>query len=158
MLGIADSIHPGTGLFVLFDEFLVTASLVSLLWIAPRISWTALLAATVLVALPQFVLYQGIVWKDVLFADSALAGFVVLACAGAGWRNHTARWVLVCFSFLLFVLAALARQNGILAIPFAVLALIFMTRRQGERWSSAFVVAVAGAALSSTLVLVASAK
>ena len=158
MLGIADGIHPGTGFFILFDEFLVTASLLSLLWIAPRISWAVVVAAAVLVALPQFVLYQGIVWKDVLFADTALAGFVMLACAGAAWRNHIARWVLICSSFLLFVLASLARQNGTIVILFASLALIFMAGRQGERWSSALVVAVAAAILSSVLVFAASAK
>src|SRR5437764_14704270 len=69
MLGVADRLLPGTGLFVLFDEVLVTASLLSLLWMTPRVAWAAATAAALLVALPQFVLYQGVVWEDVLFAD-----------------------------------------------------------------------------------------
>jgi hypothetical protein len=158
MLGIADGIHPGTGLFILFDEFLVTASLVSLSWTAPRVSWAAAFAAAVLVALPQFLLYQGIVWKDVLFADSALAGFIVLAVAGAVWRNHTGRWSFICVAFLLFVLAALARQNGALTIPFAALALLLMARRQGERWPRATAFALGTVILSGAAVFAASAK
>jgi hypothetical protein len=157
MLGIADGIHPGTGLFVLFDEFLVTASLVSLLWIAPRVSWAAVVAAALLVALPQFLLYQGVVWKDVLFADSALAGFNVLAVAGALWRNRAGRWCLICVAFLLFVLAALARQNGALAIPFAALALLLMARRKGELWSRATAFALGTVILSGAAVFAASA-
>lgn len=158
MLGIADRLLPGTGLFVLFDEFLVTASLVSLLWIAPRISWTAVAAAVVAVALPQILLYQGIVWKDVLFADSALAGFVLLAHADTRWRDRIARWLLICSAFLLLVLAALARQNGAIAIPFAALGLLFMARQQGQRWSSAAALVLAIVAMSAALVFAASAK
>lgn len=151
MLGIADRILRGTGLFVLFDEILVTASLVSLLWIAPPISWAAVLAAAIAVALPQLILYQGIVWKDVLFADSALAGFVVLAHVGAQWSYRTARWFLLCSSFLLLVLAALARQNGAVVLPFAALALLFMARHRGERWSAVLALALSALVLSAAL-------
>jgi len=157
MLGIADAVHPGTGLFVLFDEFLLTASLVSVLWTTPRVSWMAVVAAAVLVALPQFLLYQGIVWKDVLFADSALGGFIMLALAGALWRNCAGRWCLICVAFLLFVLAALARQNGALAIPFAALALLLMGRRQGERWPRTTALALGTVILSVAAVFAASA-
>lgn len=151
MLGVADGILRGTGLFVLFDEVLVTASLVSLLWIAPRTSWAAPFAAAIAVALPQLVLYQGIVWKDVLFADAALAGFVVLAHAGAQWSNRTARWFLLFSSFLVFVLGALARQNGAIAIPFAALALLFVARHQGQRWSVVLALVVSALLLSVAL-------
>lgn len=158
ILGVADRILPGSGLFVVFDELLVTASLVSLLWIVPRISWTAVLAAAVVIALPQMLLYQGVVWKDVLFADSALAGFVVLARAGAFWRHGTERWILLCIAFLLFALAGLTRQNGALVIPFGAAALAFIARRQGERWSRAVALAASAAAISAALVFLASAK
>ncbi|HLY07537.1 MAG TPA: hypothetical protein VKR31_17455 [Rhizomicrobium sp.] len=158
MLGIADRLLPGTGLFVVFDEFLVTASIVSLLWLAPRISWAAAVAAAIVVALPQFLLYQGIVWKDVLFADCALGGFVVLAHAGARWRNRAARWILICCAFLLLVLATLARQNGAITIPFAALAVFAMARRQRERWSTAIAASLSLALLSAVLAFAASAK
>jgi len=158
MLGITDRILPGTGLFVLFDEFLVTACLVSLLWIAPRVSWVVVVAAAVVVALPQILLYQGIVWKDVLFADSALAGFIVLAHAGTHWRNHALRWILICSAFLLLVLATLARQNGAITIPFAAVALFFMARGQGWRWSPVAALAFSAGVLSAALVFWAGAE
>ncbi|HEX3429937.1 MAG TPA: hypothetical protein VHT03_03545 [Rhizomicrobium sp.] len=146
MLGVADRIIPGTGLFILFDEGVVTASLVSLLWIVRRITWAGVGAALALVVLPQFVLYQGIVWKDVLFADSALAGFVLLGHAGTHWCNSLHRWILLGAAFLLLVLAALSRQNGALVIPFTALALLFMARREGEHWPRSLALAI-GAAL-----------
>ena len=158
MLGVASGILPGTGLFVLFDEGLVTASLVSLLWITPRVSPAAVVVAAVLVALPQFLLYQGIVWKDVLFADSALAGFVVLMHAGADWRSPPRRWILLCGAFLLFVLAALARQNGALAIAAAALALLIMARNEGEPWRRSIALVFAVVLLSGAAVYAASIK
>jgi hypothetical protein len=158
MLGVLDRILTGTGLFVLFDEILVTGSLVSLLWIAPRVSWASVVAAAVLVALPQFLLYQGIVWKDVLFADAALAGFVVLAHAAARWRSCTQRWILIIVAFLFFVLAALARQNGAVAILFGALALLFVARREGECWPRAIALALGAAGLSAAVIFAASTK
>lgn len=157
ILGVGDRILPGTGLFVAFDELLVTASLVSLLWTAPRTSWAAVPAAAVLIVLPQILLYQGVVWKDVLFADSALAGFVALARVGTSWRSDAERWILLCIAFLLFVLAALTRQNGALVVPFGAAALVLIARRQGERWSRSIAVAGGAAAISAALVFVASA-
>lgn len=142
LLGIEDAVLPGTGLFILFDTLLLGTSLVSLLWLARNSSWPAALIAAMLVALPQFVLYQGIVWKDVLFADSAVAGFILLAHAAARWRHVTIRWILVSASFLLLVLATLVRQNGAIALLFGGLALVFVARTNGSRWSRAIVVSL----------------
>ena len=158
LLGLADRILPGTGLFILLDEVLVTASLVSLLWIAPRISRAAVPAALIAIALPQLVLYQGIVWKDVLFADAALAGFVALALAGACWRKGAQRWIFIFAGFLLLVLAALARQNGAIVIPFGAIAIICMARRAGEEWRRAFAFAAIAAVLAIASLFAADAK
>jgi hypothetical protein len=155
ILGITDRVLPGTGLFILFDELLVTASLLSLLWIARPTSWAGAIVAAILVALPQLVLYQGIVWKDVLFADAALAGFAALAHAGARWRNPPWRWMLLGASFLLFVLASLARQNGAITIPFAALAVLVIAKREGARWPRAIVVASGTVLLTAALTLAA---
>src|SRR5579864_4070162 len=78
MLGVADSILPGAAPFVVFDIVLVTVALLSLLRLQSRLSWMAFALALLIVALPQFVLYQGIVWKDVLFADASISGFILL--------------------------------------------------------------------------------
>ena len=124
MLGLADAALPGTGLFILFDAFLLSAGMLSILWIAPRVTWASAAIAAITVALPQFVLYQGIVWKDVLFADAAIAGFALLALAASRWASARLRWALIVAAFLLFALATLARQNGAIALLFGAIALL----------------------------------
>src|ERR1700743_95910 len=64
LLGVFDAIRPGAGLFITFDSLLLVLSLVALVWTRARVSWAAVAVALVLVPTPQFLLYQGIVWKD----------------------------------------------------------------------------------------------
>ena len=122
LLGVADATVPGAGLFVVFDAALLCASMVLLLWLRPRPSWAAALVAALCVLSPQFLIYQGIVWKDVLFADAGVAGFVSLACAGAQWRDMRLRFVFIAAAVVLLVLAALTRQNGIIVVLFGAIA------------------------------------
>ena len=119
MLGIGDAIVPGASLFVVFDTTLAYAALLSLFWLTPRPSWTAVAATAVALCLPQLLLFQGIVWKDILFADACLAGFVCMAHAAARWERRPIRLTLLAASALLLALAALTRQNGLLIIPCA---------------------------------------
>jgi hypothetical protein len=90
---------------------------------------------------PQFLLYQGIVWKDVLFADAAVLGFVFLAHAAHGWSAVRTRIALVVLAFLFFTLAALARQNGIVVGLSGVVALAWIAAREsgGTPWRRAFI-------------------
>src|SRR6185312_2530643 len=85
LLGVGDAVVPGSGLFVLFDASLLFGALLLLVWASPRASWWGVGAAAVAVLLPQLLLYQAIVWKDVLFADASVAGFVCLAMAERRW-------------------------------------------------------------------------
>ncbi|HEX4081072.1 MAG TPA: hypothetical protein VHX61_19590 [Rhizomicrobium sp.] len=155
MLGIADSILPGTGLFILFDSVLLFAGLLSLLWLARRVSWAAAIAAAICSALPQLVLYQGIVWKDVLFADAAVAGFVLLAHAAAQWPRNGLRWLLICSGVLFLALATLARQNGAIALVLGVAALVIIARKQGLRWRGALVCGIAAGTFAIGVVAIA---
>ena len=123
LLGLGDSILPGAGLFIVFDATIFFGALLSLLWIRSRVSWIATVAAAALAFLPQCILYQGIVWKDVLFADCAVAGFICLAQAEARWEHLRVRFAWLAVAFVLFVLAALTRQNGPIVLATAVLAL-----------------------------------
>ena len=116
LLGLGDTLVSGTGLFVVLDAALFFGALLSLLWIVPRVSWAAAIVAALIVLLPQTFLYQAIVWKDVLFADSAVAGFVCLAHAAARWVNIQARIIWIVAAFGLFVLATLTRQNGLIVL------------------------------------------
>ncbi|MBI3675149.1 MAG: hypothetical protein HY243_00845 [Proteobacteria bacterium] len=81
LLGLTDALVPGTSLFVILNLGLFFASLLSLLWLVAKPSWLAAVVAVLLVLTPQVLLYQGIVWKDVLFANESVAAFVCLALA-----------------------------------------------------------------------------
>jgi hypothetical protein len=87
------------------------------------VSWAAVAAAAVVVGLPQLLLYQAIVWKDVLFADASLAGFVCLAHAAARWNMKRFRFAAVGGAVSFVALATLARQNGAIVLLCAALTL-----------------------------------
>jgi hypothetical protein len=150
LLGVGDAIVPGAGLFVLFDTVLFFGMLLSLLWIRPRVSWVAVGVAAILILLPQVLLYQMIAWKDVLFANSAVAGFLCLVQAEARWAQMRARLAWIVCAFLLLVLATLTRQNGVIVLVFGALALGIMALRASGR-TAAF--AYAGAALAGATVI-----
>jgi len=131
LLGLGDAISPGAGLFILFDATMAYGALVSLLWLKPsRASLMAAGAAVMLCLLPQFLLYQGIVWKDVLFGDAILAGFVCLA-HGEDARH---RIFLLALAAVFLALGALARQNGIILLPFAAAAVGTRVWQASHRW------------------------
>ena len=62
--------------------------------------------ALLIVLTPQWLLYQGEIWKDILFADAAIAGFAALAWQRAGRIRRADPGA------LLLALAAAIRQNG----------------------------------------------
>jgi hypothetical protein len=152
MLGVGDAALPGAGLFVLFDAGLLCAAMVSLLWLRPRASWAAVFVGGLCVLSPQFLIYQGIVWKDVLFADAAVAGFAMLACAAARWRDAGMRFVFIGVAIVLLTLAALTRQNGAIVIVFGAIALAAIAWRDERR---AAVLYGAGALLVSASLFIA---
>ncbi len=116
LLGLADALLPGTGLFICFNAALLFGGLVSLLWTRPKLSWAVLPAIALCALLPQFLIYQGTVWKDVLFANASVAGFVCLAHVAERWSNPRLRFPLIGLGFLMFALATLTRQNGVIAL------------------------------------------
>jgi 4-amino-4-deoxy-L-arabinose transferase-like glycosyltransferase len=132
LMGIGDLLVPGTGLFTAFDAALAFGALAAAAWLGRvRAGWVAIAVAAVAVVLPQLLIYQGIVWKDVLFADAAVAGFACLAIAAGG----AGRWWFGGASFVLLVLAGLARQNGLVLLPFAAIAAGWIAAREGmPRW------------------------
>lgn len=123
LLGRFDSLLSGTSLFVAFNVALLFGALAALPRLAGRTHWLAAPALLAVIATPQVLIYQGIVWKDVFFANSAIAGMVLLALSvnsGAGRAGQLAAWG---GGLVLLVVAALVRQNGILALGAAALAL-----------------------------------
>jgi len=120
LLGLGDRIVPGGGLFVALDATLAFGALLAVLALAPgRAGWPAVAVALAAALSPQLAIYPGIVWKDVLFAAAGVAGFACLAHAVARWEQPRARAILLSAAILLVCLAALARQNGLVVLPFA---------------------------------------
>lgn len=161
LLGAFDAVVPGTALFVIFDALLLFGSLGGLLSMHPRPSRAGAAVLAACIFTPQFVLYQGIVWKDVLFANAAVAGFVCLALAGEYWAKTGWRFALTAKGMALLVVAALVRQNGGVVLPAgaAVLAWFAWTHHRKLRagavygLSSLAIAAVAVVAIHAALAL-----
>jgi hypothetical protein len=145
LLGVFDSLVPGTFLFLLFQSLLLLGGLLALLALKPR-GWLSAGVALLIVLTPQWLLYQGDIWKDMLFADAAIAGFAALAWHAR--RPHPA-WAIA--GLLLLILAAAVRQNGVVLLPVAAITLALTTPGRW-RWGLAFL--AAGLVLVSGLNLI----
>lgn len=119
LLGVFDSLATGTILFLLFQSLLLLAGLLALLALKPR-GWLSPVLALAIVLTPQWLLFQGAIWKDILFAAAAIAGFAALA-----WHARRPRPALLLLALALLVLAAAMRQNGIILLPVAAVSLAF---------------------------------
>jgi hypothetical protein len=148
LLGLFDAAVPGTGLFVCFEALLVGVAF--LLSLHRNAGWTAAVLAFVILLTPQLLLYQGIVWKDVLFADAYVMAFAALA-RGAS-EHGKFRFALFGLFFISLTLAGLARQNGLLLLPVGALAFGWVTARGNRRFVHA------AAAMTLLLVLAGSAN
>lgn len=144
ILGGFDAIQPGAGLYVTVSGSVLFASLLSLRFLRGRVSWLCVPVALAMVLSPTLLIYQGIVWKDVLFANLAAAGFVCLAFAAQAWSDRPFRWLVLLAALILFALAALLRQNGLIAVVLAALALAWTVRSGG--WPSSLAWGVGGLA------------
>lgn len=142
ILGLFDAVVPGTGLYVVASGFILFASLLALPQIRGRVSWLAVPVAVGFVLVPAVLLYQGIVWKDVLFANLAIAGFVCLAGAAQSWEDRLPRWTLLILAAVLLAVATLLRQNGLVAVVMAALVLGWTARKTG--WKIAIAWAIGG--------------
>jgi hypothetical protein len=138
ILGRFDGLLPGTGLYVTAVAALLYGALASLTDLRPRTSWAAVLVALAVILTPSMLIYQGIVWKDVLFANLAVAGFVCLAHAARRWTSGQERLPPLAGALVLLSLAALARQNGVIVVMVAALALAWTARTGGWRNSVAW--------------------
>lgn len=131
LLGRFDHILPGTALYVTACATVLFASLAALAALRPRTSWAGAVVALALLLTPQVLLYQGIVWKDVLFADLAIAGFVCLALAARDWSRGAARLAPLAGALLFLGAAGLVRQNGLLLQALAAVVLGWTARGRG---------------------------
>ena len=129
-----DHLVAGTGLYVTASAALLFLSLMSVSRLRPRSSWLALGLGVFVILTPQVLIYQGIVWRDVMFANLCIAGFILLARAAQTWATRPAvlslAGALVCLAA-----AALARQNGAILVVAAAAVLAWTARAGGWRSS-----------------------
>ena len=153
LLGLADWVEPGAAPFVVFDVALVYAALAGFVLATPRVSWLAAALAAALVALPQLLIYPAVVWKDVLFAGAAVAGFAALAGAGRLWTSLRWRAASLLSALVLLSLATLARQNGAVVLPFAALAVGWIAAKRGVSGPRSLASGLAFLAIAGLVVL-----
>lgn len=152
LLGVFDA-WPGpvAAWFTGFNMLICFGALIAVVWLPKKVSWSAAVVAVFMLVLPQFALTQAVVWKDVLFANAVVTGYVALAFAAQYWTLARLRNGLIALSAVALALAVLTRQNGIVVVPGAVLALMLVaTKRSG--WRAAV---VKGAGLLGVTVLLA---
>jgi hypothetical protein len=150
LLGLADRVIPGAALFVLVQ---VTVFFLGLLgWAladqAPRARGLAVLALAA--ASPQALVFQGVVWKDILFADVAIAAFVTLAHSSRASGRARVAWLGV--AFVCCAIAALVRQAGFV-VPLAAAAVYVAIEIRRSARSFAGVSARAAAGLLALLAI-----
>jgi hypothetical protein len=149
LLGFFDEMVPGTGLYVVASAGLFFGSLSSLRALRPQVSWWAPLVTVLIVFSPIVLIYQAIVWKDVLFANLTIAGFACLARAPALWGRPGPRWLALGGAMLALAVAALVRQNGLVVVLLAAMSLGAIRFRAG--WRQALIWGFGG--LVATIVL-----
>jgi hypothetical protein len=157
LLGLSDWLVPGTGVFVAVTALIFFVSLLSLLWLVGRPHWAAPVFTTVCLLIPQVALYQGIVWKDVLFANAAVGGFVAQTHLRRNWNSPGWRCGLVAVSFLFLLLASLTRQNGAIVLIAGTASLAWIWGRQTGNWRAAILGCSGVLLLSALLALTATA-
>ena len=141
VLGAFDRIVPGAGLYTIFQMGLLALAWAALPALRRRAAWTGPLALALAFALPQVLIFQGIVWRDVLFANLTVFAFVALALAATRWDRRTVRWSLLALAAAALAVAALVRQNGgVTIVPWA-LALGWIAARGSWRRGLAWVAA-----------------
>lgn len=137
LLGLADAVTPGAGLFAAFDATLLFGSLLLLVRVRDQVSWWAIPVLAACALTPQFLLYPGLVWKDVLFAHASVAGFACLAFAGGRWERRDLRVAFAALALVFLSLAALTRQNGIVVSLCGALAFYDIARARAKASSLA---------------------
>jgi hypothetical protein len=113
LLGFGDRLIPGTALYLAFSSALFFGAIALLV---SRPSYFVLTGALTVGACltPLVFIYQGIIWKDVLFANLTILAFCILTIADLPKKSQ--RYAFYGVVILLTAFAAMVRQNGFIAI------------------------------------------
>jgi len=157
LLGLADRMGTHGGAFIAMDSALFFGGLLVFALAGSRPRPIALAAMALAIASPQALVFQGVVWKDILFADTTIGGFAALALAGRWWRAPMIRAGCLALAFALFLVALLARQTGFVAglAGAATYAAIAAAAEAGRPRTLARSLLTAGAALAALVALAA---
>ena len=146
-----DHLVAGTGLYVAASSGVLFLSLMWLTRLRPRSSWWAVALGVVVILTPQVMIYQGIVWRDVLFANLSIAGFILLAQSVSRLESSApSRPSLLPLigAVACLALAGLARQNGLIMAAAAAGVLGWTVRAGGVRASLGWSVGLLAAILA----------
>lgn len=135
LLGLTDRLWRGTGLYLILSSALLYGGWGLIPILRRRSGWLFPLVVLGAAALPDLLIYQGIVWHDVLFANAAVLGFVALAFAARAWDGPSRPWGPLAASVILLSAAGLVRQNGIVVLPIAAATLTWIA--WGPDWRGA---------------------
>ncbi|WP_395673843.1 hypothetical protein [Phenylobacterium sp.] len=135
LLGVFDELLAGTSLYVMASGLMLFGGWLWLVRMTGRPSWLAVPVAAAIVLTPNILIYQGIVWKDVFFANSATLGFILLIAAARGFEAGRKPVLALAGAALMFAMAALVRQNGLIAWLPAAAAVAWAARapKSGDR-------------------------
>ena len=156
LLGRLDGLLEGTSLFVAMNAGVLFASLVALSRLTPRVHWLAAVLFVLALMTPQLLIYQGAVWKDVMFANFAIAGTVCLAFAAERWSQVRSRFAFLAGGAILLAIAAMVRQNGVLALLAGAAGLVLALRSRSG-WKTSLAAGLGLVAAGSAVILIASA-
>lgn len=123
LLGVLDGVIPGTAVYLALVSGLLIASVLIMLRQSARPGF-GLLVFLIIAVSPVILIYQGIIWKDVLFANSAVLAFSLLT-SEARTADLYRRKVPHVGASLFIAVAVLTRQNGFIITPFFFAAIYF---------------------------------
>jgi hypothetical protein len=146
---VFDHILPGTALFLLFMQALFFGALMIAVRSAGRVGWWTPVIVVLGSLHPLVLVYQGIVWKDVLFANFAVFAFALLFAASR--RHGWPRYALFALGLLAAACGGLIRQNGAVALVVLCIAILHLELRSSS--FRAVAAAVLGGTIAAVLVL-----
>jgi len=145
LLGVADRLSPDAAAFFVMDAAVFFAALAALALLGEG-AWLAVLAAALVAVSPLVLVYQGMVLKDVFFADASLAAFAAIGWAGRLWRKEAARGILILLALVLLTAAVLVRQNGAVVAAVGAFTLAAIAAAHSPRVTRTGVFVVGGVA------------
>jgi hypothetical protein len=148
-IGVTNAIWPEGGGAMLLATAMHAAAVGVLIWSVPKAGAGLLLAACCWAIWPVMLVYDGMVWKDVMFANAAvLAASLVWKATQA--KPGQPRWPWIGLLCLMLPFLVLARQNG---AAFWVMLAMGAAATLAMRWPSKLLLGLACSVLGLTLAL-----